>query len=69
MLPAEGADPTAAEQAPPTPKAGASSRSPRLAIRAAAGSPWVGWSGGVVSKSQTIKVTMNANTSVAANFK
>ncbi len=34
-----------------------------------AGSPWVGWSGGVVSKSQTIKVTMNSNLSLTANFK
>ena len=30
---------------------------------------WVGWSGGIVSKAQTITVTMNANISVTANFK
>jgi hypothetical protein len=40
-----------------------------LTATPAAGSPWVGWSGGVVSKSQTITVTMNANISVTANFK
>ncbi|MEI7821211.1 MAG: hypothetical protein WCK55_09865 [Verrucomicrobiota bacterium] len=40
-----------------------------LTATPAAGSPWVGWSGGVVSKSQTISVTMNANISVTANFK
>lgn len=40
-----------------------------LTATPAAGSPWVGWSGGVVSKSQTINVTMNATISVTANFK
>ena len=34
-----------------------------------AGSPWIGWSGSVVSKTQTIKVTMNSNLSLTANFK
>lgn len=33
------------------------------------GSPWIGWSGSVVSKSQTISVTMNGNLSLTANFK
>lgn len=28
-------------------------------VAPAAGSPWFGWSGGVVSKSQTISVTAN----------
>ena len=32
------------------------------------GSPWIGWSGSVVSKSQTIKVTMDANKSANAVF-
>ena len=35
----------------------------------AAGSPWVGWSGGVVSNSQTITITMTKAISVTANFK
>ena len=34
-----------------------------------AGSPWIGWSGSVTSKAQTITVTMNANLSLTANFK
>ncbi|KAB2663474.1 MAG: hypothetical protein DVB31_10750 [Verrucomicrobia bacterium] len=34
-----------------------------------AGSPWIGWSGSVVSKAQTISVTMNGNLSLTANFK
>lgn len=34
-----------------------------------AGSPWIGWTGSVVSKTQTIKVTMNSNLSLTANFK
>lgn len=34
-----------------------------------AGSPWVGWTGSVVSKSQTITVTVNSNLSLTANFK
>lgn len=34
-----------------------------------AGSPWVGWTGSVTSKAQTISVTMNSNMSLTANFK
>jgi hypothetical protein len=34
-----------------------------------AGSPWIGWSGGVTSTAKTVTVTMNANISVTANFK
>jgi hypothetical protein len=40
-----------------------------LTATPAAGSPWVGWSGAVVSKSQTITVTVNSNLSLTANFK
>lgn len=40
-----------------------------LTATPAAGSPWVGWSGGVVSKSQTITITMTKAISVTANFK
>jgi hypothetical protein len=34
-----------------------------------AGSPWIGWTGSVTSKSQTITVTVNSNLSLTANFK
>ncbi len=40
-----------------------------LTATPAAGSPWVGWSDGVVSKAQTVKVTMKSNLTVTANFK
>ena len=40
-----------------------------LTATPAAGSPWVGWSGAVVSKTQTITVTVNSNLSLTANFK
>ncbi|MBX7211404.1 MAG: hypothetical protein K1X78_24065 [Verrucomicrobiaceae bacterium] len=40
-----------------------------LTATPAAGSPWVGWTGAVVSKSQTISVTVNSNLSLTANFK
>jgi hypothetical protein len=40
-----------------------------LTATPAAGSPWVGWSGFVTSKAQTISVTVNSNLSLTANFK
>jgi hypothetical protein len=45
-----------------------------LTATPAAGSPWIGWSGSIfgtsaISTAKTITVTMNANTSLTANFK
>jgi hypothetical protein len=53
----------------PTGTTFAAGTSVTLTATPAAGSPWVGWSGGVTSKSQTITVTVNANLSLTANFK
>jgi hypothetical protein len=33
------------------------------------GSPWIGWTGSVISKSQSISVTVNSDMSLTANFK
>lgn len=40
-----------------------------LTATPAAGAVWVGWTGAVTSNSKTISVTVNANTSLNANFK
>jgi len=40
-----------------------------LTATPAAGSPWVGWTGDVVTSSKTISITMNKDMKVTANFK
>ena len=40
-----------------------------LTATPAAGSPWIGWSGGITGTAKTVSITINADTSVTANFK
>jgi len=40
-----------------------------LAATPTAGSPWIGWSGAITGTNNPVKVTINANTSITANFR